>query len=755
MAILSLLMIMSFACFFACGDSTALPNGEWGTVFTQETAYAKAQELGYEGSLEDFMESIKGEAGLGIKSVSVVNGELIVTYTDDSSASCGFVNSAAEKSAYQVYKEKYGYEGTKEEWVDDLVNGRLTAHLIFEVTFDSQGGNYTPTKQTLKYGEKIIKPTDPTKEGYNFNGWYYEIRIDSWNYDSGTWDFEEDLVTCSLVLTATWKSKSEYVPEDADPNKTIRVERVRNGYGDEWLNEIKVKFEAAFPGYHVDLRQSTNDMLGDTVVRLLYRGYNKTNTDLYVTGSVIDNMVDATNSYTPGTPLAADLTELVFNQKALDANGQEESLTVAEKLHPAMQKWVKNENDNAIYGMPYINSNGGLVVNKTNLAKFGYTELPRTSNELLEMATNIYLGKKVDGSNYSEGPATRSYMYPFTFYAGSQYGAGYYYTSIAQKDLDFYNTLMNFTTTDGTRLVNDGYELYKDNDLKSPLEMMYFSFDPEISARGSVSSTLDAVQAKLVSQAGDRAVFMFNGDWMLNEVSADYSNANDDLDFINFPVDSSIGVEVFSDKSAAEADKLLSYVIKLVDQNKTIEQIVSDVATNKGYTLTTAQAERIAKARGIYYSRGIEGRCFIAADSPKKELAAMFLRFMASEAASQTIAEKANSTSVFATTENTYTTVDFVKNASKISANRYATPIRWQPEGLRKEMRCSSIFFTTGQFLNKLWDERNTSMFAKGQLNGSTWEAVYAKNASDRLDAVYTLFKDNWSQRLVDNGIVS
>ncbi len=542
-------------------------------------------------------------------------------------------------------------------------------------------------------------------------------------------------------------------PDDADPSKTIRVERLRDGYGDDWLNDIKVKYEAAFPGYYVDLRPSTNDMGGDTVVRQLYRGYSKNGgVDLFVTGNVGDFMINKANSYTPGTALVEDLTDIVLNQKAIGADGQDEDKTVMEKMHPAMSKWLTDVSG-ANYGMPYINSIAGLAVNVENLAKFGYTELPRTSNELIEMATNIYMGKMVDGSNYSEGPATQSYMYPFTYFAGSQYGGAYYHVSVAQQDLDFYNQFMEFEDANGNPLM-DGYELYTRKDiLQEPLEMLYFSFDTKLAARGSTTATLDEVQAKLVSRSRDRAVFMWNGDWVLNEVNKNFSWSNDVMDFIQFPMLSSIGTEVFDDKNADEADKLLSYVIKLVDQNMDIADIIADVKANKGYDLTEAQATRIAKARGIYFSRAIEHRAFIPKDTPKKDLAARFLRFMAGEAGSQAIAEKAAMTSVFTTEENKYSNVAFVKNASKLAVNQYNIPIRWEPMGFRSTISCDAVYYTQGEFLNKLWEEGTTSMFANGQLNGSSWKTVYAQNASDRLDAVYTLFKDNWATKLSDAGI--
>ncbi len=564
------------------------------------------------------------------------------------------------------------------------------------------------------------------------------------------------LMACSCLVGCRDEETDpgQVIPTDADPAKTIKVERLRCGYGDEWLNELKVKFEAAFPGYYVELKPSTSDMRGDTVVRQLYRGYAKNgNIDLFVTGDITDEMIDSTNSYTVGSPLVTDITDGVYNQKAIGYDGQEEELTVSEKLRPSMHRYIKNYRENAYYGLPIINSTSGLTVNTVNLAKFGYTELPRTTNELVEMATNIYLGKKADGSDYEEGPSTKSFMFPFTYCTGAQYSGLIAEIMIAQKDAEFFTTLQSFVKPDGTRMLHDGYELYKDPIFQYPTEVAYFMHDPKISARGSTTATLDEVQAKMVASTRDRAVFMVNGDWVLNEVNKNFPTANEVLDFINFPLSSEVGVEVFSDKSAEEADKLLSYVVKLVDQNKTIEEIIADVATNKGYTLTTAQAERIAKARGIYELRGIEHRCFVPHDSPKKDIVYKFLRMMASEDCAGTIARCAAQSSAFATRENDYTDIPFVKNASKISVNRYATEINWTSSGLRHQMSKGAFFYTQGEYLNKFWAEDNTSMFANGQLNGSSWADVYGKNATARLEAVYTLFKDNWEATLAEKGI--
>ncbi|MDE7162466.1 MAG: leucine-rich repeat protein [Clostridia bacterium] len=92
------------AVVLACGFAVAAcTNGkpeksehEWGDEYTMTAAYAKAAELGYTGTLEEFIASISGkdgkdgtdgtdgEDGVGIKSVTVnAAGELVVTDTND------------------------------------------------------------------------------------------------------------------------------------------------------------------------------------------------------------------------------------------------------------------------------------------------------------------------------------------------------------------------------------------------------------------------------------------------------------------------------------------------------------------------------------------------------------------------------------------------------------------------------------------------------------------------------------------------
>ncbi len=79
----------------------------------------------------------------------------------------------------------------------------------YEVIFDSNGGTAVPS-QVIEHGAKVMIPTDPTRDGYFFCGWYrisfsYSGSGYSGNKTTVTeYDFETP-VTEYMTLTAVWK----------------------------------------------------------------------------------------------------------------------------------------------------------------------------------------------------------------------------------------------------------------------------------------------------------------------------------------------------------------------------------------------------------------------------------------------------------------------------------------------------------------------------------------------------------------------
>ena len=73
----------------------------------------------------------------------------------------------------------------------------------YTVTFNTVGGNTIKSVEVLKDG-LVEKPTDPVKEGFDFDGWY---STSTYEADS-KWDFETDKVAGPLTLYAKWLNKS-------------------------------------------------------------------------------------------------------------------------------------------------------------------------------------------------------------------------------------------------------------------------------------------------------------------------------------------------------------------------------------------------------------------------------------------------------------------------------------------------------------------------------------------------------------------
>ncbi len=85
--------------------------------------------------------------------------------------------------------------------------GVSAAPLQFTVTFDNDGAK---TTKTIDKGSKL---TAPTKEGYLFDGWYYDN-----NGTQTKWDFDKDTVKSSMTLTAQWAESIPYIVEHYKAN---------------------------------------------------------------------------------------------------------------------------------------------------------------------------------------------------------------------------------------------------------------------------------------------------------------------------------------------------------------------------------------------------------------------------------------------------------------------------------------------------------------------------------------------------------
>lgn len=71
----------------------------------------------------------------------------------------------------------------------------------FTITFDSKGGTDV-APQNQMYGQLLEVPEEPTREGYEFTGWYLDYACDE------KWNQEEDIIETDFTLYAGWEKKN-------------------------------------------------------------------------------------------------------------------------------------------------------------------------------------------------------------------------------------------------------------------------------------------------------------------------------------------------------------------------------------------------------------------------------------------------------------------------------------------------------------------------------------------------------------------
>ena len=83
------------------------------------------------------------------------------------------------------------------KWLEEDITKRT-----FKVAFDSMSGSAVEPVTAL-YGTLVKKPSDPTRTGYVFVGWYKQADL------SEEWDFSSDTLTENITLYAKWVSESD------------------------------------------------------------------------------------------------------------------------------------------------------------------------------------------------------------------------------------------------------------------------------------------------------------------------------------------------------------------------------------------------------------------------------------------------------------------------------------------------------------------------------------------------------------------
>lgn len=107
--------------------------------------------------------------------------------------------------------------------------GSSTVTSSYSVTFNTNGGS-TIAKETVEANSVLEKPTAPTKEGYDFAGWYTDKELTT------VYDFTAK-ITKNLTLYAAWAEKGD------EANQIILTigEKTAKAFGETKTNDVAPK----------------------------------------------------------------------------------------------------------------------------------------------------------------------------------------------------------------------------------------------------------------------------------------------------------------------------------------------------------------------------------------------------------------------------------------------------------------------------------------------------------------------------------
>ncbi|WP_459189087.1 InlB B-repeat-containing protein [Parabacteroides sp. APC149_11_2_Y6] len=150
--------------------------------------------------ISEYIVTFNTQGGSNIDALKVVEGQKVTKPQDPTKENyifSGWYKEAACTTVWDFEKETVmGNVTIYAKWVE--------AAQACVVTFDAQGGSEV-APLTVNKGEKLAKPTNPTKENCSFLGWYKDAAYTS------AWEFATDVVNEDITLYARWSNPGEAV----------------------------------------------------------------------------------------------------------------------------------------------------------------------------------------------------------------------------------------------------------------------------------------------------------------------------------------------------------------------------------------------------------------------------------------------------------------------------------------------------------------------------------------------------------------
>ena len=159
-----------------------------------------------------FTVTFNSDGGSTVSSVEVLENGLVTKPTNPTKDGFDFVG-------WFIGDDEWNFSNSVVTKDITLLAKWETAVPTFTVTFNSNGGTLV-NSQVIKEGFVVNEPSDPVLTDFDFAGWFVDENL------LVVWDFEEDLVTKDITLYAKWTPKVVYYDVLFDSNGGLPVEKI-------------------------------------------------------------------------------------------------------------------------------------------------------------------------------------------------------------------------------------------------------------------------------------------------------------------------------------------------------------------------------------------------------------------------------------------------------------------------------------------------------------------------------------------------
>lgn len=224
---------------------------------------------------KQYIVTFETNGGTKIEDQTIIEGDKVTKPTDPIKEGYKFISWLYENETYDFSKEVFSNMELIANWYE--IKEETESYTI---TFNTDGGSTIPN-QIIEEGNLITKPENPTKENYEFIGWY--LNEEEYNF--------ETKVNSDIELKAKWEEIKKEEKEEKDIKISTPTLTNAKGYAEKFekianLNIISEgaysKGTAAISGYELYEKNGKNYKLiatkkaGETVELTIDIGENKT-----------------------------------------------------------------------------------------------------------------------------------------------------------------------------------------------------------------------------------------------------------------------------------------------------------------------------------------------------------------------------------------------------------------------------------------------------------------------------------------------